>query len=173
MTFKELRNILSQIDRISVCDRDTLKYRNFLRIEDVPKRYDSLYVCGIGMSQSEFYRVDQFRYSVTKGDGPLVLASCIEVVTTKKKPEQPSDYGMPSRRECTAPSRNNLTYYRVCRVRCRGCGDILEYRNKTKADNGPARALMCRCGTTGLDPSASLYRIMGNDFEDLSEEWED
>ena len=90
-TFGELRNILSRIDRLSICDRNTTKYRNFLRIEDVPERYDSLYVCGIGMAQSEFYRINEFEYSVKEGEGQLVLAPCIEVVTTKKKPERQSE----------------------------------------------------------------------------------
>lgn len=103
MTFKELRTILSQVDRISVCDRDTTHYQNFLRMADVPKRYDSLYVCGIGRTVSEFYRVNEFQYSVNSGDGWLVLTPCIEIVTTPQKPEHPSDYHMPTRRVCTVP----------------------------------------------------------------------
>ncbi len=66
-----------------------------------------------------------------------------------------------------------LTYFRVCRVRCRSCGEVLEYRNQSKSDQGPGRAMTCPCGKTGLDPSASLYRVFGNDFDDLSEKWED
>ena len=67
-----------------------------------------------------------------------------------------------------------LKYYKVCRVRCKLCGDILEHTNKTKQDNY-CRAILCSCKNTLLDPSASFYRIVGNpeDYEDLSEEWEE
>lgn len=65
-------------------------------------------------------------------------------------------------------------YYRVCRVRCNCCGDVLEHVNRTKADNYP-RIFYCSCGKVGLDPAAFGYRIVGNfdDFEDLSEEWKE
>ncbi len=67
----------------------------------------------------------------------------------------------------------SLKYYRVCRVRCKKCGDVLEHVNQTKDEN-VCHTSYCRCGTVGLDPSATLYRILGNpsDYEDLSEEWE-
>lgn len=67
-----------------------------------------------------------------------------------------------------------LKYYKVCRVRCKRCGDVLEHVNQSKEDNYP-RVLFCSCGQVGLDPSASLYRIQGEpgSFDDLSEEWEE
>lgn len=67
-----------------------------------------------------------------------------------------------------------LKYYKVCRVRCKLCGTVLEYVNRSKQDNGLGSALMCDCGKVGLDPSACLYRVLGDpeNYEDLSEPWE-
>lgn len=104
MTFRELRNMLSSFDRLSVCDRDTTNYQNFLRIADVPKQYYALYVCGIGMTASEFYRINELEYSVNEGDGQLVLAPCIEVVTVKKKPKRKTDFRFPNLRVLRVPS---------------------------------------------------------------------
>ena len=66
----------------------------------------------------------------------------------------------------------NVQYYKVCRVKCLHCGDVLEHINRTKQDNYN-RALWCACKKVMLDPSASFYRIGGNpeDYEDLSEIW--
>lgn len=65
----------------------------------------------------------------------------------------------------------DLKYYKVCRVKCLLCGDVLERVNQTKQDNG--HLMMCRCKKVGLDPSASMFRILGSPehYEDLSEEW--
>lgn len=65
-------------------------------------------------------------------------------------------------------------YFKVCRVRCKRCGTVLEYVNRSRQDNGLGSALMCSCGKVGLDPSACLYRILGDreNYEDLSEPWE-
>lgn len=64
--------------------------------------------------------------------------------------------------------------YRVCRVRCKRCGDVLEHVNKTKDENA-ARVMYCSCRATGVDPAAVMYRILGSpfDYEDLSEEWDE
>lgn len=66
----------------------------------------------------------------------------------------------------------DLTHYRVCRVRCKRCGDVLEHVNQTKQDNAP-RMLVCSCQKVALDPAALMYRIVGHpdDYEDLSEKW--
>ena len=63
-----------------------------------------------------------------------------------------------------------MKYYHVCRVRCKKCGDLLEYENSSPLDSG--RLLICRCRKVALDPSATMYRILGEpeDYEDLSEE---
>ncbi len=65
-----------------------------------------------------------------------------------------------------------LTYYRVCRVKCKRCGDVLERINRTKDDNY-SRMLHCSCGKVALDPAAIMYRVLGEpaDYEDLSEKW--
>ena len=69
---------------------------------------------------------------------------------------------------------NNLTYYRVCRVRCKCCGDVLEQVNITKDDNSSG-LIRCSCGKVALDPSPIMYRIIGAsvDYEDLSEKWDE
>ena len=66
-----------------------------------------------------------------------------------------------------------MKYFKICRVRCKSCGTILEYENRSKDDAGPGSLMACECGKVALDPSATLYRIIGSaDFwEDLSEEW--
>lgn len=66
-----------------------------------------------------------------------------------------------------------MKYYKVCRVRCKLCDDVLEHVNQTKEDNHHTM-LYCSCGNVGLDPSATLYRIVSKsgEFEDLSKEWE-
>ena len=69
-------------------------------------------------------------------------------------------------------------YFKICRVRCLRCGDVLEYENKNKEDNPPF-VLQCSCMRVALDPSATLYRILAippgtpEDYEDLSEPWEE
>lgn len=64
-----------------------------------------------------------------------------------------------------------MKYYRICRVKCRWCGDLLEHINQAKADSH-FRIRWYRCGKVGLDPAAVGYRIMGEPaaYEDLSEE---
>lgn len=65
----------------------------------------------------------------------------------------------------------DVQYFKVCRIRCRCCGDVLEYINQSKTEHG--RLMLCSCRKVGLDPAASMYRTLGNpeDVEDLSEEW--
>ena len=68
-----------------------------------------------------------------------------------------------------------IKYYRICRLRCRHCGSVMEWRNRSKDDRGPGYPMMCQCKKVGFDPSACFYRILGNetDWEDLSEPWEE
>ncbi len=63
-------------------------------------------------------------------------------------------------------------YYRVCKVRCKNCGDILKHTFQSK-DAPSCRMLWCSCSKTALDPHPIAYRILGDDFEDLSEEWDE
>ena len=64
-------------------------------------------------------------------------------------------------------------YYKVCRVRCKRCGDVLEHVNRSK--NELSTLMTCSCGKVALDPSPLFHRILGNDedYEDLSEEWKE
>lgn len=65
-----------------------------------------------------------------------------------------------------------MTYYKVCRVRCTLCGEVLEHVNQTKDERGSI--FSCTCGKVALDPSAVFYRVVGEpeNYEDLSERWE-
>ena len=67
-----------------------------------------------------------------------------------------------------------VKYYKKNKVICKKCGDVLEYEHETKESNSPV-SMWCKCGAVGLDPSACMYRLLGNpeDYEDLSEEWAD
>ena len=64
-----------------------------------------------------------------------------------------------------------IKYYKVCRVQCKLCGDVLEHANETKQER--SSAIVCMCNKVTLDPSALFYRVVGdpNHYEDLSEEW--
>lgn len=67
-----------------------------------------------------------------------------------------------------------MQYYRVNRVRCRCCGDVLEQVHLTKEIQS-YRMMTCTCGKVSLDPSVTMYRIVGNveDYEDTSEPWQE
>lgn len=52
---KDLRNYVSRIDRISICQKETLNYENYSCMEEVPDKYDEYYVYGIGMIESEVF----------------------------------------------------------------------------------------------------------------------
>ncbi len=73
MKFYELRNQISGISRLSICDKKTLGYKNFITINDVPKEYDDLFVCGIGITKSEFHKENE----------DLELPHCIEIIVSK------------------------------------------------------------------------------------------
>lgn len=81
--FKELRTLLSIADRISVCDKKTLQYENFITVKDVPDHYNDLYVCGIGIIESEFYKINECEYSTSGKQHNLVFLPCMEIIMTK------------------------------------------------------------------------------------------
>lgn len=85
ITFGELRKLISVTDRLSICYRENLKYKNFLSIKEVPKRYNTLLVCGVGTIESELYELNKYEYSAKAGKGKVVLLPCLEIVTTKLK----------------------------------------------------------------------------------------
>lgn len=84
LTFKELRKYLSVIDRLSICNKETMNYKNYMCLEDVPESYDEMYVYGIGMIKSEFYKVGPYMYKAEGSRDELVLEECIEVMLSDK-----------------------------------------------------------------------------------------
>ena len=66
---------------------ETMCYENFIRMQDVPDKYDDLYVYGIGMIESEFYQISKYEYSAHHGNGKLVLLPCIEIALSNKPKE--------------------------------------------------------------------------------------
>lgn len=87
MKFKDLKPYVSRIDKLSICKYETMCYENFIRMRDVPDKYDDLYVYGVGMIESEFYQISKYEYSAHRGDGDLVLLNCIEIVLSEKPKE--------------------------------------------------------------------------------------
>lgn len=65
-----------------------------------------------------------------------------------------------------------LTYYRVNRIRCKRCGDILEHVHLTKEIKRHTM-MSCSCGAVQLDPHVIAPRVFGalKDIECLSEVW--
>lgn len=84
ITFRELRNYLSKIDRLSICMLETLKYNNYIFLRDVPDSYDDYYVYGIGMIDSEFYEIGKYKYAASGERKDLTLVNCIEVMLSEE-----------------------------------------------------------------------------------------
>lgn len=86
ITFRELRNYLSLIDRLSICMLETLSYNKYICLEDVPHSYDDYYVYGIGMIESEFYKIDKYKYVyAASGDSKdITFINCIEVMLSEE-----------------------------------------------------------------------------------------
>lgn len=70
----------------------------------------------------------------------------------------------------------DLKYFRICRVRCNSCGQILEWHAHSKTDCALGM-LVCDCRKIGLSPAASLYRIAALEkdavWEDLADPWDE
>lgn len=84
ITFGELRNYLSVLDRLSICMLETSDYNNYIRLEDVPHIYDDYYVYGVGMIESEFYKINKCEYAASGDRKDLVLINCIEVMLSEE-----------------------------------------------------------------------------------------
>lgn len=82
MKFKEFRNYISKIDRVSICNKDTLRYENYQFIAEVPDMYDELYLYGIGRIQSEFPRKAVMEVPMNDGndEDETIFAECIEIM---------------------------------------------------------------------------------------------
>ena len=65
-------------------------------------------------------------------------------------------------------------HIRICRVRCRRCGDLLEYIHKSKTET-PHMLLVCTCKAIIVDPDPISTRVIGNDedYEELHDYWDD
>jgi len=70
-----------------------------------------------------------------------------------------------------------VSIWKINRVCCSECGDIIEYIHETQESN-PGHLVTCKCGDTSIDPCAyAMYRVIyknpNNPPEDLSVLWED
>lgn len=74
--FKDIRQYISKIDRVSICMQDTLIYNNYRYIREVPHSYDECYLYGIGMIESEFK--DEFGGMHDQDAGPDAEAGAVE-----------------------------------------------------------------------------------------------
>lgn len=57
-TLGEVRPLFDRIARYSVCMQETGDYENYRFLSDVPEEYNSLYIYGIGLIETEFYEPD-------------------------------------------------------------------------------------------------------------------
>lgn len=73
ITFGDIRGFVSRIDCVSICSLETGGYENFHRITEVPHAYDSKYLHGFGMIESDF-----------TVDGATALLPCIEIMLSEK-----------------------------------------------------------------------------------------
>ena len=58
-TLGEMRPLLDRVARYSVCMQETGDYENYRFLSDVPEEYDSMYIYGIGLVETEFYEHDE------------------------------------------------------------------------------------------------------------------
>lgn len=86
LKFKQLKNYISVVDRISICNKETLNYENYRNIRQVPDLYDELYVCGIGIILSEF-EIDDLQNMCDIEEKYIgerfYFAKCIEILVSE------------------------------------------------------------------------------------------
>ena len=96
MKFGEFRKYISKIDRVSICNKKTLSYENYMLISEVPDSYDDMYLYGIGRTDSEF-RADQAPEVAVKlgvdlgseeGKAEMIYAPCIEIMLSDEPREE-------------------------------------------------------------------------------------
>ena len=102
LKFKELRQYISVIDRISICMRETLQYDNYRFMRDVPDKYDDYYVYGIGMIESEFKIDETALPSDLKKDigNGYYYGHCLEIVLCE----------VPRNEYCDKPNLSSVLY---------------------------------------------------------------
>ena len=82
--FEAIRKYISKISKVSICIKETSQYDNYISIKDVPEIYDSLFVYGIGLIESEFnYNEKREHYVETNADLTFIFSVCIEIVLSK------------------------------------------------------------------------------------------
>ena len=88
MKLKEFRKYISKIDRVSICNHETLRYENFQFIEMVPDSYDEMYLYGVGRIQSEFPAREApdgvARMGEKPDDDEIIYAECIEIMLSEE-----------------------------------------------------------------------------------------
>ena len=93
--FGEFRKYISKTDRVSICSKETLSYKNYMFIGDVPDSFDDMYLYGIGRIDSEFC-ADQapdvavkqgIDLSSEEGKAEIVYAPCIEITLSDEPRE--------------------------------------------------------------------------------------
>ena len=73
ITFGAFRKYVSVIDPVSICFYETSAYENYDLIRDVPAEYDSLFIYGVGLIESEFGDLRDWKFK-----------KCIEIVLSKE-----------------------------------------------------------------------------------------
>lgn len=73
LTLGEIRPLLDSIARYSICMQETGDYENYRFLKDVPEDYDSLFIYGIGLIETEF-----------DGSDGLEFLHAIEIVLSKE-----------------------------------------------------------------------------------------
>lgn len=86
MKFGEFRKYVSVVDRVSICMKETLSYKNYIFIKNVPDIYDDYYVYGVGMITSEF-EIEKDPIESMRGcsgtNRKCFLADCIEIMLSE------------------------------------------------------------------------------------------
>ncbi len=86
MKFRELKPYISRVDRLSICVLDeNLGYENYKCLQDVPDKYDEMYVVGFGRIESEFTEaavLPHEKENCAIGRG-LYMVDCIEIMLSE------------------------------------------------------------------------------------------
>lgn len=84
VTFGQIREYCSRIHRVSICMESTLTYQNYRFISQVPHVFDSLYLYGVGLIESEFYGGDGL---AEPSAGKLNYLPCLEFMLSERPKE--------------------------------------------------------------------------------------
>lgn len=76
ITFGDIRDYCSRVDKISICMLETSAYQNYHFIKDVPHDFDRYYLYGFGVIDSEFE--DSIE------EGKMLFDRCLEFVLSEQ-----------------------------------------------------------------------------------------